>query len=61
MVCKQSAKGFTLNCTLPHFYLCDYIAQPVWSDPVFKRRISILKYMTLVWKVGAGNSDNTIF
>ena len=61
MVCKQSAKGFILNCTLPRFYLRDYIAQTVWSAPVFKHRISVLNYMTLVWKVGAGNPDNTIF
>ena len=36
MACKQSVKGFTLNCTLPHFYLCDYIAQTITTNYILQ-------------------------
>ena len=36
MVYKQSAKGFILNCTLPHFYLRDYIAQTITTNYILQ-------------------------
>ena len=36
MVCKQLAKGFILNCTLPHFYLRDYIAQTITTNYILQ-------------------------
>ena len=36
MVCKQSAKGFILNCTLPHFHLRDYITQTITTNHILQ-------------------------
>lgn len=36
MVYKQSAKGFILNCTLPHFHLRDYITQTITTNHILQ-------------------------
>lgn len=59
-ICKQSAKSFILNCTLPHFYLRDYVAQTVASNDVLQNFIGSITPLlgTSVYFYRAGLTDH---
>lgn len=59
-ICKQSAKGFILNCTLPHFYLRDNVAQTVATNDVLHNFIGCITPLlgTSIYFYRAGLTDH---